>query len=116
MRKQKKARKLGRKRDQRRALLKSLGRALILKEKIITTQAKAKELRPFIEPLLTKSKKSDLATRRRLLKYFNEDVVTKMIKELGPRYKQRPGGYTRIIKLNPRKSDGAEMAIIELVK
>lgn len=116
MRKLKTGRKFGRKRGQRKALLKSLALSLFLKEKIKTTEAKAKELRPFAEKILTRSKKSNLATRRTLAKFFSKEVVKKLIEELGPRYKERPGGYTRIIKLGPRKSDSAKMAIIELVK
>jgi large subunit ribosomal protein L17 len=111
-----KGRKLGREKDQRKALLKSMARSLLLLEKIKTTEVKAKELRPFIEPLITRAKKSDLSANRILAKYFEKDLVKKMITEIGLRYKDRPGGYTRIIKLGPRKSDGAKMAIIELVK
>lgn len=116
MKKLKKGRKLSRKRDQRRALLKSLALALILNEKIKTTEAKAKELRSFLEKYINRAKNSDLATRRLLLKFFPSSVVKKLIGEIGPRYKERKGGYTRIIKLGLRKSDGARMAIIELVK
>lgn len=116
MRKRKKGRKLSRKRDPRRALLRGLSRALLLKERIKTTEAKAKEVSPFIEKLITKAKKGDLASRRLLLKFFSKEISKKLIDEIGPRYKERPGGYTRIIKLGPRKSDGAKMAIIELVK
>jgi len=116
MRKLKKGRKLSRKRKQRKALLRSLARALFLKEKIKTTEAKAKEVRPFAEKLITKAKKGDLSSRRILLRYFSKDLVKKLVDEIGPRYKERKGGYTRIIKLGPRQSDGARMAIIELVK
>lgn len=116
MRKQKQGRKLGRKIGPRKALLKSLALALILKEKIRTTETKAKELRPFLEPLITKAKKQNLSNQRELRKYFANELVKKMILKLGPRYKERQGGYTRIIKLGPRASDGAKMAIIELVK
>ena len=116
MKKLKKGRKLSRKRDQRRALLKSLALALILNEKIKTTEAKAKELRSFLEKYINRAKNSDLATRRLLSKFFPPSAVKKLIGEIGPRYKERSGGYTRIIKLGLRKSDGAKMAIIELVK
>jgi len=117
MRKRKKGRKLSRKKDQRNALLKSLSRALILKEKIRTTEAKAKELRSFIEKQVTLAKKSDtLCARRLLAKNFSAKVVKKMVDEIAPRYKTRPGGYTRIIKLGSRKSNGAKMAQIEFVK
>jgi len=116
MRKRKKGRKLHRKRDQRRALLKGLCRNLLLYEKIQTTEAKAKELSSLVEKLITKAKQDNLSTRRYLGRYFSKDIVRKLVEELGERYKERPGGYTRIIKLGPRRSDGAKMAIIELIK
>jgi len=116
MRKRKKGRKLSRKRDQRRALLKSLLRELFLREKIVTTLAKAKEIRPLAEKIITRAKKEDLATIRYLRRKFSSQVVKKLVKEIGPRYKERPGGYTRILKLGQRESDGAEMAQIELIK
>jgi large subunit ribosomal protein L17 len=116
MRKRKKGRKLSRKRDQRRALLKSLLRELFLREKIVTTLAKAKEIRPLAEKIITRAKKEDLATIRYLRRKFSSQVVKKLVKEIGPRYRERPGGYTRILKLGQRESDGAEMAQIELIK
>jgi large subunit ribosomal protein L17 len=116
MRKRKKGRKFSRKRDQRKALLKSVAAALILDEKIRTTEAKAKEVSGFAERFITKAKKGDLASRRLLSQYFSPKIVKKLTEELGPRYKQLPGGYTRIRKLGSRKSDGAKMAIIELIK
>ena len=115
MKKLKKGRKLSRKRNQRRALLKSLARALFLKGKMKTTQAKAKEVSRFAEKCITRSKKGDLASRRILTRYFSKDLVKKLIDEIGPKYKERKGGYTRIIKIGSRKSDGAKMAVIELV-
>lgn len=117
MRKLKKGRILSRKRDQRKALLRSLARNLVLKEKISTTEAKAKEVRPFVEKLITKAKKGDLSSFRLVLSALanEKETARKLIKEIAPRYKARPGGYTRIIKLGPRKSDGARMAIIEFV-
>jgi len=116
MRKQKKGRKLSRKKDQRKALLKSLASALILNEKIKTTEMKSKEVSKFVEKKITKAKKGDLTARRLLSQSFSPKIVKKLVDEIGPRYKGRKGGYTRIIKLVPRKSDGARMAIIELVK
>jgi large subunit ribosomal protein L17 len=116
MRKRKKGRKLSRKRDQRRALLKSLMRELFLKEKIVTTLAKAKEMRPLAEKIITKAKKGDLKTLRYLRKRFAKDVCFKLIKEIGPRYLSREGGYLRILKLGERKGDRAKMAQIELIK
>ncbi|MDP2910414.1 MAG: 50S ribosomal protein L17 [bacterium] len=115
MKKLKKGRKLSRERSQRKALLKSLARALFFKEKIKTTQAKAKEVSRFAEKCITRSKKGDLASRRILARYFSKDLVKKLVEEIGTKYKERKGGYTRIIKLGPRKSDGAKMAVIELV-
>jgi len=116
MRHRKKRNKLTRSKDQRRALLRSLTSSLILKERIITTESKAKKLKPFLEKSITRARKETLANQRLLLKDFSKRVVSKLIKELGPRYKDRPGGYSRIIKINPRKTDSAKMAIIELLK
>lgn len=116
MRKQKAGRKLSRKSDQRKALLKALVSALIKHEKIKTTEAKAKEISGLTEKFITRSKKNTLQSRRQLLGSFSPQLVKKIIGELGPRYKERAGGYTRVIKLGPRRSDGANMAIIELVK
>lgn len=115
MRHLKKGRKFGRKRDQRKALLKSLASALIEKEKIKTTEIKGKELKPFIEKLVTRAKKQNLAARREVAKYFSKKITKKLMDKIGPQYKERQGGYVRIIKLGPRKSDGAKMAIIEFV-
>ena len=114
MRKQKKGRKLSRKRDQRKALLRSLARALILHKKITTTEAKAKELVRFIEKKITIAKEGSLSVRRLLAEDFSREIVKKLVDEIGPKYKDRKGGYTRVIKLIPRKSDSARMAIVEL--
>ena len=117
MRKQKRGRKLSREKNQRQALLKSLVRALILKDKIKTTEVKAKEVQPIIEKLITRAKnKNNLHSRRLLARSFSPEIVKKLIDKLGPKYKERKGGYTRIIKLGLRKGDGAKMAIIELLK
>jgi len=116
VRKLKKGRKLSRKRDQRKALKKSLARSLFLYGRIRTTEAKAKEIRIFSEKMITKAKKADLNSKRYLARYFSKDLVKKTIDEIAPKYKSRPGGYIRIIKLGPRKSDGAKMVIIELIK
>lgn len=115
MRKKVKGRILSRKKDQRKALMCSLARELFLNEKIKTTEAKAKELSVFAEKKITKAKKQNLSSRRHLLKFFSEDVVKKMIDDFSVRYKNRPGGYTRIIKIGPRKSDGSKMVFIELL-
>ncbi|MBI2042301.1 MAG: 50S ribosomal protein L17 [Candidatus Nealsonbacteria bacterium] len=117
MRKRKQGRKFGRKRDQRKAFLKSLISALLLKEKIKTTEPRAKEISGMTEKFITRAKNDTLANRRLLVQFFSgSTIVKKLFSEIGPRYKERHGGYTRIIKLGPRKTDGAKMAIIELVK
>jgi len=116
MKKQKKGRKFSLKKDQRKALLKSLITSLILKEKIKTTESKAKESSGMVEKLITKAKKGDLASIKLLNRFLDSKIVKKLIIEIAPRYKERNGGYTRVIKLGPRKSDSAKMAIIELVK
>ena len=116
MRKRKKGRKFSREKNQRKALLRSLANSLFLREKIKTTESKAKELSPLAEKYITKAKKINLANRRLLLRELSSQAVKKLEKEIGPRYKERKGGYTRIIKIGPRKSDGAQIAIIELVK
>ena len=112
MRKKIKGRKLSRKKDERKALLKSLAAALFLKEKIKTTEAKAKELSSFAEKILTRAKKGNLVATRFLTGYFSKKLVKKIVKELAPRYLKRNGGYTRTIKTGPRKSDGAKMVIL----
>jgi len=116
MRKRKKGRKLSRKRDQRKALLKSLARELFLKERIKLTEAKAKEISIFAEKQVEKAKAGDLNSRRLLARKFSPEVVKKLVNEIAPRYKERKGGYTRIVKLGKRLSDGAKMVILELVK
>lgn len=115
MRHRKKRNKLAKTKDQRRALLRSLASAIILKGKITTTEAKAKKLKPVLEKYISRARKDTLASRKLLLKNLPPKVVNELMKELGPRYKDRAGGYSRIIKINPRKTDSAKMAIIELV-
>jgi large subunit ribosomal protein L17 len=116
MRKRKRGRKFGRERDQRKAFFKSLISALLLKEKIKITEPRAKEISGMAEKFITRAKNDTLANRRLLVQFFSGTIVKKLFSEIGPRYKERSGGYTRIIKLGPRKTDGAKMAIIELVK
>lgn len=115
MKKRVKGRILSREKDQRRALLRSLARQLLLKEKIKTTESKAKEVASFVEKKITKSKLQNLSARRELLKDFSPEIVKKMMTEIAERFKERKGGYTRIIKIGPRKSDGAKMALIEII-
>ncbi len=100
----------------RRALLKSLAESVILYEKVKTTEAKAKNVRSLVEKAITTGKKSTLTARRSLIAMFHTEApVKKILEELGPRYKDRAGGYTRVIKLGHRKNDAADMAQIELV-
>lgn len=112
-------RKLGRTTSHRIALLRNLASALIERERIRTTLGKAKELRPFAEKLITLSKREGdgrLAARRQVAQDIQDPtLVKKLFDTLGTRYATRPGGYTRILRLGPRKGDGAEMAIVELL-
>lgn len=116
MNKKNKGRKFSRKIGPRKALLRVLVNNFLQHEKIKTTEAKAKELRSIAEKMITRAKKIDLANRRLLARDLTPTLTKKIINDLAPRYKERQGGYTRIIKLGPRHSDGAKMAIIELVK
>ena len=110
-------RKLGRPTDHRMALYRNLVTDLLRYEKIITTEAKAKEARIFADKMITLGKRGDLHARRRALGFvYDKKVVDKVFAELGPRYASRPGGYTRVIKLEPRSGDGAKMAQLELVE
>lgn len=112
-----KGKTLGRKAGPRRALLKNLAASLILYEKIKTTEAKAKLVRPLVEKMVTRAKTDNLHNRRELIRRLpTENSVKKLLEVLGPRYKDRRGGYIRIIKLSPRQSDGAKMVQIEFVK
>ena len=119
-------RKLGSTSDQRKAMLRDLATSLIVSERIETTEARAKELRSVVEKLITLGKKGDLASRRQAAKtlrnveILNEDETTqtalqKLFGEIAERYTERQGGYTRILKVGPRRGDGAESVIIELV-
>ena len=119
-------RKLGRTSDQRKAMLRDLATSLIVSERVETTEARAKELRSVVEKLITLGKKGDLASRRnaaktlRNVEILNEDESTqtalqKLFGEIAERYNERQGGYTRILKVGPRRGDGAESVIIELV-
>ena len=116
MRHRKTTAKLSRNKDARKSLLANLAMQLILFEGIVTTEAKAKELRKYIEPMITKARTGTLANRRKLIGVLPvKKAVSKLFEVIGPRYKERPGGYTRIIKLPVRVGDGAKMAKIELV-
>ncbi len=109
-------RKFGRERNARRALLRSLAVSLISAGRIKTTEAKAKELRPYVEKLVTIGRRPTLATERLLIARLGQQKsVNLILKEISPRYKERPGGYTRLTKLPPRRSDGSPMSFIEFV-
>ena len=110
-------RKFDRAGDERRALLRGLVGDLIRHERLRTTEAKAKEIRPIAEKMITLGKDGTIHARRQALAYVNDKtVVSKLFGEIAPRFTTRPGGYTRIIKLGPRLGDGARMAQIELVE
>ena len=117
MRHKKKGRKLGRKVGNRKALLRNLACQLILHKKIKTTDPKAKELRSFIEPLITLAKKDSLHSRRLVIKKIpKKNVVRILFEEIAPLFSTRPGGYTRITKLGLRDNDRAPVSIIEFVE
>ncbi len=116
MRHRKKGRKLGRKNGNRRALLMNLASQLVINKRIKTTDAKAKELRSFIEPLITLAKKGDLHSRRMVARKLpHKNIVKSLFNEIAPKYVERAGGYTRIIKLGYRDNDRAPVSIIEFV-
>ena len=111
-----KNKKLGRNSEQRKALLRNLVTSFLEKERIKTTLAKAKATKPLAEKMITLAKKNTLHTRRQALSYiYKKSVVKKLFEDIGPRFSERPGGYTRIVKVGPRAGDGAEMAVLELV-
>lgn len=111
-----KGRKLSRTAAHRKTTMQSLAMALIREHRIVTTVAKAKELRGYIEPLITRAKEDTHHNRRQVFSSLqNKDAVTTLFTKVGPKSKDRPGGYTRVIKAGHRKGDGAEMAVIELV-
>ena len=117
MRHQKQRNKLSRDSAHRRAMMRNLCRDVIAHERIKTSQAKAKAVKPKIEKLITLGKRGDLHARRQALSELGQDkfLVHKLFEEVAPRYADRPGGYTRIVKLGPRRSDSTEMVFLELV-
>ena len=116
MRHGKKIAKLGRTAPHRKAMLSNMMASLFINERVTTTQTRAKELKRTAERVLTCAKKGDLHARRQVLRVIaDKQVVAKLFDELAPRYKSRNGGYTRVIKLGPRRGDGAFMSIVELV-
>ncbi|KMY46070.1 50S ribosomal protein L17 [Pradoshia eiseniae] len=117
-------RKLGRTSAQRKAMLRDLATDLIINERIETTETRAKELRSVVEKMITLGKRGDLHARRQAAAYIRnevaneesgQDAVQKLFAEIAPRYEERQGGYTRIMKIGPRRGDAAPMVIIELV-
>ena len=111
-----KRKRLGRDTSHRRALLRNLVTSFLEKERIRTTLAKAKATRPLAEKMITLARKDTLHAKRQALSFiYKKPVVKKLFEELGPRFSERPGGYTRIVKIGPRAGDGAEMAILELI-
>ena len=116
-------RKLNRRSDQRKAMLRDLVTHLIIHERIETTETKAKELRRLMDKMITLGKKNTLASRRRAAETVrfieageNQNALQKLFDDIAPRFKDRNGGYTRILKLGPRRGDSTEMALIELVE
>jgi len=117
MRHRKAGRQLRRTSEQRLALLRNLATSLIESGSIETTEAKAKELRPFIEKLITKARTGTLHARRLAVRHIHKrEAADKLFQEIGPKFVARPGGYTRILKTGHRKGDGADMARIEFVQ
>jgi large subunit ribosomal protein L17 len=109
--------KLSRDKAHREALLRNLSQELFLHGKLRTTLAKAKALRPYVEPIITRAKDDTLQSRRLVAKVlYTQEAINKLFTEIAPRFKQRNGGYTRIVKLGPRAGDGAEGAVIQLVE
>lgn len=111
-------RKLGRPSDQRKAMLRNLVTSFFKSEdgRIVTTEARAKEVRSIAEKMITLGKRGDLHARRQVLAYVTEEaVVSKLFSDIAPKYQERNGGYTRIIKMGPRRGDSAESVILELV-
>ncbi len=116
MRHAKAGKKLGRDSAHRKALYSNLAGALIEHGRIRTTEAKAKAVRPIAEKMITLGRRGDIAARRQATAYLrSNDVVHKLFAEVAPRFADRPGGYSRIVKLGPRQGDAAEMAYLELV-
>ena len=109
-------RKLGRRADHRKAMMKNMTISLLTSERIETTVTRAKEVRAVAEKMITIGKNNDLHSKRQVFAYVTkEDVAKKLFDEISPKYAERNGGYTRIIKIGPRRGDAAEMAIIQLV-
>ena len=116
MRHHRSGKKLGRDSSHRKALYSNLAGALIEHGRIKTTEAKAKAVKPIAEQMITLGRRGDIHARRQAIAYLrSQDVVHKLFSEVGPRFVDRPGGYSRIVKLGPRQGDAAEMVYLELV-
>jgi len=116
MRHNKKGKILGRKKGPRELMLRNLASSILIYEKVKTTEAKAKAVKPLVERMITIAKKGDLTARRRLIEVLlQKNAIKKTLEVLADRYRERPGGYTRIIKIGNRKGDGAKIVQIELV-
>jgi large subunit ribosomal protein L17 len=116
MRHRRSGRKLGRDASHRKALYSNLAGSLIEHGRIKTTEAKAKSVKPVVEQMITLGRRGDIHARRQALAYLrSQDVVYKLFSDVAPRFADRPGGYTRIVKLGPRQGDSAEMVYLELV-
>lgn len=116
MRHRARGRQLSRTASHKRATLANMATSLLAHERLVTTEAKAKELRPYVERLITLARRGGLHARRQVERRIKDRIVTgRLFKELGPRFAARPGGYTRIVKIGHRSGDGAEIARIELV-
>lgn len=108
--------KLGRTTAHRKALFRSVITALFLHDRIRTTEAKAKQIKPVAERLVSLAKNGDLHSRRLAAEYLdNKDAVKRLFETIGPKYKERPGGYTRVLKIAPRRGDAAPVVILELL-
>jgi large subunit ribosomal protein L17 len=116
MRHRNKGRQLSRTTAHKRAMLRNMATSLFRHERVVTTNAKAKELRPFAERLITLARRGDLHARRQVERHIKDrEVAGRLFGEIGPRFASRPGGYTRILKIGHRPGDGAELARIELL-
>ncbi|MGB9642516.1 MAG: 50S ribosomal protein L17 [Candidatus Ratteibacteria bacterium] len=116
MRHKKDIRKLGRNKSHRKSLLRNMAISFFQNKKVMTTEAKARQLRRVVERLITIGKKQDLASIRRVNAYLNHPATTKIVMDLGQKFKERNGGYTKIIKVDRRRGDASKMAIIQMVE
>ena len=99
-----------------RRMMAEMAGSLVMEQRITTTLTKAKTLRPYVEKMITRARKGDLHSRRQILSQIEDtEIVTMLFDEVAPRYADRPGGYTRIVRIGPRRGDGTEMAVIEFV-